>query len=322
MSRLYALSLLLVFTAPVLATDYSLGEKVFWKAGARAKIGPSEVHIDDIPFPARVERIEGNWVWLQRAWVHKRDLLNTDEALAYYTDKIDFNGVNDIWWRRRSLVWSELGEFQNALEDCNDALKLNSQSARAYDLRGLAWQRLGDYRSALKDFNNAIDLDPHFAVAFKNRGKLYLRMGNYEQAVLDFSEAFRFDPYDSTAYLNRGEAFNRSHDFDRAVADFRHAIDLDPRSADAYNSLAMLETSCPEQRFRDLDQAIVNAAKACEMTGWKNWYFLQTLATAYAETGDMESAVKWQEQAVDAAKEDAGKRAAFERLQQFRAGRK
>ncbi|MHC4626497.1 MAG: hypothetical protein ACYTDV_05910, partial [Planctomycetota bacterium] len=41
------------------------------------------------------------------------------------------------------------------------------------------------------------------------------------------------------------------------------------------------------------------ASKACELTDWRNPLYVETLAAAYAETGDFDSAVGWQKKAID-----------------------
>jgi hypothetical protein len=56
--------------------------------------------------------------------------------------------------------------------------------------------------------------------------------------------------------------------------------------------------TCPEERHRDGKRAVEAAKRACELTGLTSAEILDTLAAAYAESGDFPKAVEYQEKAI------------------------
>jgi len=61
--------------------------------------------------------------------------------------------------------------------------------------------------------------------------------------------------------------------------------------------LAWLWATCPEERFRDGKKAVEFATRSCELTKWKDANMLRTLAATYANVGEFDKAVEWQEKA-------------------------
>jgi tetratricopeptide (TPR) repeat protein len=82
-------------------------------------------------------------------------------------------------------------------------------------------------------------------------------------------------------------------------ADYEELIRIYPDLYWAYERRAWVLATSPEDRYRNGPVAVAAATRAAELTNWNDGDVLSTLAAAYAEIGNFESAVRWQERALE-----------------------
>jgi tetratricopeptide (TPR) repeat protein len=135
--------------------------------------------------------------------------------------------------------------------------------------------------------------------AFYDRGNHFYGKQVYDEAVEDYTQAIALHPRFVDGYVERGWAYLAAKAYENAHRDFVQAMWLEGKNARALNSLAWFLATCPEENTRDGKRALELAKKACELTQWKNPSMLDTLAAAYAETGQYADAAKWEQKALE-----------------------
>lgn len=204
--------------------------------------------------------------------------------------RVSGNG-KDVWVSNQDVI-----PLADAPDFFTKAIHSNPNAAD-YCWRGKAQYELGKPQLAIKDFDESIRRNPEFAIAYHSRGIAFKKLGKIDKAIDDYNSAIRIEPNYVPAYGNRAMAWEDMHEYEHAIADYKNVVRIDPRSAKAINNLAWLLATCPKAQLRDGQKAIEYAKRACDLTNWKHPYILGTLAAAYAETGDFDNAVKYQQQA-------------------------
>lgn len=204
-----------------------------------------------------VVRVRGDWLWVNRGWVHRRDVAPYDRAIEFFSRQIKRQPTASAY-SHRARVHCYQGEFAQALADSDRATRLDPTLAAAWCNRGRAHAALDQVDEAIADFDRAIRLDAKLAVAYSHRGRAWTEKGEFERAVADCDTAIRLDPQSSVAYYYRGRARHRQDDRKRAIADFTRSIGLNPHYVPAYNHRGIVYTERRQYALAiaDFDAAI------------------------------------------------------------------
>ena len=165
----------------------------------------------------------------------------------------------------------------------------------------------GDLQRAHRDVEIAIQKDPAYWPAFYTRAKIHGREGNWSLAIQDCNELLRQDSAFIPAALLRSTANIHLRKYSAAGKELDNLILLQPRLfyyGKALEARAWFRATCPDPGFRKPQQAIRDATSACTITHWRGSNYIDTLAVAYAAAGDFNSAIRYEQQAIQAP--DAG----------------
>ncbi len=159
----------------------------------------------------------------------------------------------------------------------------------------------GDAAGAERDVDAAVHIDPAMWPALYVRPQIFASQGKYDLAIKDCNEALRQYRGCVEAALLRATINTRLGKYAEALKEFNSLASLHPRRvtlARVLSDRAWFYSTCPNTSFRNGRQAIKDAKTACSIMVWTDENTIDTLAAAYAEIGDFNSAVQYAQQAL------------------------
>ena len=225
---------------------------------------------------------------------------NYKAAAEELTRALALNGSSLPLLELRAALYEQLGEKAKALADVEKILQIKPGQANVMRLRAGLLAELGKYDAAVEELQNLHKASPKDSQIVLQLGMLYTGMKKYGKAVEVFTSILAEHPDDVEAMRCRGDALLNLGRRANAVSDYERALKLKGHDSGILNNLAWLLATAPEDSLRDGHRALALATEACRQTDYKQDFILSTLAAAYAETGDFDSARKWATQAVEA----------------------
>ncbi|KAJ4730331.1 Serine/threonine protein phosphatase [Melia azedarach] len=127
------------------------------------------------------------------------------QAIDLYSQAIEINGQNAVYWANRAFAHSKLEEYGSAIQDASKAIEIDPKYSKGYYRRGAAYLAMGKFKDALKDFQQVKKLcpnDPDAAKKVKECEKAVKKL-KFEEAIA-FPESERRSIADSIDYHSIG----------------------------------------------------------------------------------------------------------------------
>jgi tetratricopeptide (TPR) repeat protein len=253
------------------------------------------------------------------------------EAVAEYTQALWFKPMRERTHLALGLALAKQKNYEQAAAHDRTALAINPESAVAHNNLARLLHTQGRLDEAIEHYSAALKLDPKLAQAHNNLGVVLIQKGRLAEGAAHLQEAVRLNPADAESQYNLALALGQQEQWNQAAAIFSrlapgrpndpnlyyqfglalahlqrrreamshyaHSLVLQPDFPDALDRLAWILATAPEPEFRNGEQAVHLAERACELTGQKQARLLATLAAAYAEAGRFPEAVRTAERA-------------------------
>ena len=281
-----------------------------------------------------------------------REQNRLQDALASFDKATELEPEAPGPFQNRGEIYRQQGQYEEAIAQFNEVLKLQPGVLLTLMHRADAFLASEKLQEALTDIEIVLEKQPLVA-AHRLRAAILIKMDRLDEAVKEmesvsaampdqpelkmqlalyylvdkqsskaislYSDILEQDPDNFETLQARGDAYLNVGMHAEAIADFRHALKLQPEDTTLLNNLAWVLATSPEDSLRDGKQAVEFATKACELTDYKTPHILSTLAAAFAEEGNFETAIKWSQQAVDLKDPEHGEQLAKE-LDSYRDG--
>jgi tetratricopeptide (TPR) repeat protein len=269
------ISIFFSLAAVTAANAFEVGDQLVVVRPTEMKTITGSAHLISPGTPVTVRASEGDKLKVASprvGWIDASAAIPAKEAEAYFSNQADQGRDKAAALLARAKVrFNNAGlddaKVKTAIADLDDSLRLKPTS-EAHTYRGFAYKRLGDKDKAIAEFDEAIRLNPQEALAWRVRGATYAARADYAKQLADYAESIR----------------------------------VDPENPDSRHHRVVLRSACVDEKFRDGKQAIEDATKACELAEWQNPLYLSGLAMAYAEAGDFDQAIKYQQRVLEFSK--------------------
>lgn len=216
----------------------------------------------------------------------------TAEALASFRKAIELDRELAIAHHNLATVYLLQRQLADAVKGYREAIRIDPRLAKAQTALGRLFQQVGRHAEAAVHFEAALAADRNLAPAHVYLGLARVHQQRLDDARQHFAEAIRISPDLADAHEGLGSVLAAQGKTAEAIRHMREAIHLNPGSRQATLKLAWYLSTSPDAKNRDGNEALRLALRVAKATNMQSPLALDVLASAYAEVGQFQQAVK------------------------------
>lgn len=186
---------------------------------------------------------------------HRKGL--SDKAIAYLEKALRVNPIYTEAALNLSIVYNELGRYEEAQKIFDRAVKAVSRTrtikdpyiegrlANEHFRLGDQYYDLGRFKEAIAEYKKALKLRPRFPDITTRLGIAYRENGDLDAAIKTFIKAQKINPKYLPAFIHLGILYYMKGFVDMAIREWKKALAVDPGNRDARIYLSFVSSANP-----------------------------------------------------------------------------
>ncbi len=208
-----------------------------------------------------------------------------------------------IAFRELGLVLLNTNKLDESRSSLQRSLELDREDSLSHFYLASVLARLKEWELARASFAETLKIDPDNWDAQQGLCESLLRLKRFEESAQECDDALARLPKDqqrrrAPLLITLADAQRGKGDWSSAIVNLRRAVDAEESTKVAANHLAWLLATSPIDEWRNGEEAVQLLEEFAANPETPSAY-LDTLAAAYAETGQWERAVSTMRRAID-----------------------
>lgn len=191
---------------------------------------------------------------------HQQDLKG---AITKLEKAIAVSGGDTMLYTKLAGIYSEIDEFDKALENYNKVIKINPDDAFIYISIGSIYENQGKYKDALGAYSKALDIFPEYKYNYFNLGNVNYQLKNYKEAINYYNSFLETYSGHVEARENLASSYLAIKNYPDAEAQYKIIYDKNP---DGFKhnyeyGISLLNNNDSEKAVKFLEKAIETDAE-------------------------------------------------------------